>query len=139
MEKITDRPDIPLMPRFPRSKSTKNVFGLIDTMIIIIIFLIVFLVFLLISTSCTGPGQLIDTGYIVSITENNQTNIHRFNSALQAEKMLNDSAGIYIEIDEFFGKKNPFFELKNSELFIYVEKKGIYEKNDKIRWRVYDK
>jgi hypothetical protein len=97
-----------------------------------------FILLIILLISCSGPGNLIGTGYLVSITENNHTDVFRFDNVSLAETMIFDSTGIQVEAEKLIGKNDPYFEIKNSEIFIYVEKKGIYEKRGVQRWKIYD-
>ena len=90
-------------------------------------------------TSCTGPGEMIDIGYLVSIKENNKTQIYRVSDLTEVEQTILESTHIELKPFSLIGKKDPFFEFRNSEVFIYIEKKGIYEKRGKERWRIYDR
>jgi len=83
-------------------------------------------------TSCS-PGQLIGTGYLVSVKQHGKTEILKVATRHEADSIYRAAIGT-----DPLGKEDPFYEFRNSETFIYIEKKGIYERNGKLRWKVYD-
>jgi len=91
------------------------------------------LLFIAFMFSCS-PGQLVGTGYLVSVKQNGEITNHRVDTRAEADSIYN--ALVY---PDPLGKHDPFYEFRNSELFIYIEKKGIYEKNGKTKWKMYDK
>lgn len=90
------------------------------------------LLFIVFMFSCS-PGKMVGTGYLVSVKQAGKTEILKVHTRHEADSIYN--ALVY---PEPLGKHDPSFEFENSETFIYVEKKGIYERNGKRRWRVYD-
>lgn len=82
--------------------------------------------------SCS-PGKMVGTGYLVSVKQHGKTEIMKVNTRHEADSIYRAAIGA-----DPLGKEDPFFEFRNSETFIYIEKKGIYERNDKRRWKVYD-
>jgi len=75
------------------------------------------LLFIALMFSCS-PGQLVGTGYMVSVKQEGKTEVLKVNTRAEADSIYN--ALVY------------------PEPFIYIEKKGIYEKKGKTKWRVYD-
>jgi hypothetical protein len=90
------------------------------------------LLFIALMFSCS-PGQLVGTGYMVSVKQEGKTEVLKVNTRAEADSIYN--ALVY---PEPLGRHDPFYEFRNSETFIYIEKKGIYEKKGKTKWRVYD-
>jgi hypothetical protein len=89
--------------------------------------------YLLLVAGCS-PGELVGTGYLVSVTQQGQTTNHRVDTRAEADSIYREAVGA-----DLMGELVPFFEVKNSEVFIYVEEKGIYQRrpDGKRRWRVY--
>lgn len=80
-----------------------------------------------------SPGKMVGTGYLVSVKQDGHTEIQKVATRHQADSIYHATVGT-----DPLGNDDPFFEFRNSELFIYIEKKGIYERNGKRRWKVYD-
>ncbi len=80
-----------------------------------------------------SPGKMVGTGYLVSVKKDGHTQIQKVATRHQADSIYRATVGT-----DPLGKDDPFFEFRNSELFIYIEKKGIYERNGKRRWKIYD-
>lgn len=80
-----------------------------------------------------SPGQLVGTGYLVSVRQNGKTEIMKVATRHEADSIYLSVVG-----SDPLGSEDPFYEFQNSETFIYIEKKGIYERNGKRRWKMYD-
>ena len=105
----------------------------------IVILLIVFLFLLLVFTNCTGPGAMVREGYLVSVADK-KTEVKRFETVSEVDSFILLRTGIPVDSKKMFGGILFFYELRNEDYSVYVEKKGIYQKKagGKERWRMYD-
>lgn len=105
----------------------------------IVILLIVFLFLLLVFTSCIGSGTMVREGYLVSVADK-KTEVKKFENITQVDSFIFKRTGIPVNSEKMFGGILFFYEMRNEDFSIYVEKKGIYQKKPggKERWRMYD-
>ena len=94
---------------------------------------------LAVTTSCS-PGQMVGTGYLVTIEEGIQMKWDRVETAEQADQFIFEKTGLVVKTDSLIGTTYPYWDMKNGRKYFYVERKGIYQRreNGKKRWRVYD-
>jgi len=105
----------------------------------ILILLIVFLFLLLVFTNCTGPGTMVREGYLVSVADK-KTEVKKFENIAQVDSFIFARTGIPVESEKMLGGILFFYELRNEDYSVYVEKKGIYQRKSggKERWRMFD-
>lgn len=86
-------------------------------------------------TSC-NYGKLIGTAYLVSIDTGSLPMIYIVTSPAQADSVIAEY-GLKYDSESMIGNHKHFFETSNGDVNIYVEKKGVYLKNNKERIRIY--
>jgi hypothetical protein len=94
---------------------------------------------MLLAASCS-PGQMVGTGYLVTVEEGIQMKWDRVETAEQADRFVFEKTGLQVKTDSLIGTTYPYWDMKNGRKYIYVERKGIYQRRPggKKRWRVYD-
>jgi hypothetical protein len=103
------------------------------TSIIILLAIIAF-------AGCKGPGQLVSTGYLVTVSEGIKTDWEKLPTTAEVDSFVYEQTGLTLNTDSLMESRYPFFQFRNGTFDIYVEKKAVYQrrKNSKKRWRVYD-
>jgi len=122
--------------RPPESKRAAKFAAIIISAVITIF---IMMILILILSSCTGPGTMVREGYLVSISDK-KTEVKKFESIAQVDSFIFARTGIPVESEKMLGGILFFYELRNEDFSIYVEKKGIYQKKarGKERWRMFD-
>jgi hypothetical protein len=115
------------------SKFHLNIIIIMKTSIILILALIAF-------AGCMGPGQMVSTGYLVTVEEGIQCKWDRVETSAQVDSFITRHTGLTLNTETLMGDRLPFFDFRNERFYVYAEKQGIYQRraNGKKRWRVYD-
>jgi hypothetical protein len=95
--------------------------------------------YLLLVAGC-APGEMVGTGYLVTVEHGIQTKWERLENTAQVDSFVFAKTGIALQADNLIVPEYPFYQFRNGEFNIYVEMQGIYQRqeNGKRRWRVYD-
>lgn len=94
---------------------------------------------MLLAASCS-PGQMVGTGYLVTVEEGIQMKWEKVETASEADRFIFEKTGLQVKTDSLIGTTYPYWDMKNGRKYIYVGKQGIYQRRPggKKRWRVYD-
>ncbi len=97
------------------------------------------LLLLLLFAGC-APGQIVRTGYLVTVTQNHRTELQKLETSAKADSFILIRTGIPLKTDSLMDTMEYFFEFRNGIFSVYAEKKGIYKRreNGKERWRMFD-
>jgi hypothetical protein len=89
--------------------------------------------------SCTGPGQLTGTGYLVTIEEGIQTDWKKLPTITAVDSFVYARTGLSLQADSLIYPRYPFYQFRNGQYTVYVEKKAVYQRreNGKKQWRAY--
>jgi hypothetical protein len=96
--------------------------------------------FILALTVSCSPGEMVGTGYLATVEEGIMVKWDRVETAEQADRFVFKKTGLVVKTDSLIGDVLPYWDLEHGRQYIYVEKKGIYQRKPrgKKRWRVYD-
>ena len=88
--------------------------------------------------SCT-PGKMVGTGYLVTVTEGRKTVGLKTESVQQVDNFILDKTGLMFNTPDLIDNPMLFYDFRNSNYYVYVEKKAIYQRreNGKKQWRTY--
>jgi hypothetical protein len=102
-------------------------------------YLLIVACYLLLVAGC-APGEMVGTGYLVTVEHGIQTKWERLENTAQVDSFVFAKTGIALQADNLIVPEYPFYQFRNGEFNIYVEMQGIYQRqeNGKRRWRVYD-
>jgi energy-converting hydrogenase Eha subunit F len=85
---------------------------------------------------CTGPGQLTGTGYLVTVEEGIQTDWKKLPTTTAVDSFVHARTGLALQSDSLIESRYPFYQFRNGQYTVYVEKKAVYQReNGKKRWR----
>jgi|GEM_PF-3320068 len=88
-----------------------------------------------------SPGKMLNTGYLVSIDtkEPREFVLERFESADSVDTFILENTGIELCTPELISAYPPYYDVRNGEYYIYVEKQALYQRpGGKTHWKVYD-
>jgi hypothetical protein len=69
-----------------------------------------------------APGKLIGSSYLVNATKTMTVEINRFATSLETDQFLFTSTGLQFKTDSLIGNQKSYFEFRNGDWVIYVEK-----------------
>ncbi len=95
---------------------------------VVMIFITILLI--LIFRGCS-PGNLVTTGYLVGVDNyaENEIEIEHFQSTDSVDNWITEKTELQFHTPDLISEGPPYWEFNNEDFYIYVEKKGIYEKN----------
>lgn len=92
------------------------------------------------AVSCS-PGEMLKTGYLVSIDQNEPREFEykRFETTDSVDTWIANKTQLQLSTPEMITDNPPFYDFSNGQYFIYVEKQALYQRpGGKTHWKVYD-
>jgi hypothetical protein len=97
-------------------------------------------VFLILVISC-APGKMVGTGYLVSINTKKSKDFvwKRFDTTDSTDSFIFRKTQIQVSTPDLISNNPPFYDVRNGQYYIYVEKQAEYQRHGgKRHWKVYD-
>lgn len=97
-------------------------------------------VFLILFISC-APGKMVGTAYLVSIDTKEPKDFvwKRFETADSTDSFIFSKTQIQLSTPDLISNNPPFYDVRNGQYYIYVEKQAKYQlRSGKRHWKVYD-
>ena len=93
----------------------------------------------IVTASC-GPGQMVGTGYLVTVEQGVMTKWKKLDNTSRVDSFVYSKTGMQLQADSLIHPRYPFYQFRNGRYSIYVEKQGVYQRraNGKHHWRLYD-